>query len=83
MGLKKPVTAAESTVGIFSVLGVTHPGVFEWFLYREPLAPVVWAYQVDVAAELTLNLHVQGVAKLMLQCAKGTAHTQPKISRKQ
>ena len=29
------------------------------------------------------HAHIQGVAKLMLQCAKGTAHTQPEISRKQ
>lgn len=50
--------ASESTVGIGSVLGATQPGVFEWFLYGELLAPVVWSHQRDVAAVLPSNLHV-------------------------
>ena len=58
MGSQKPVTAAESTVGIGSVLGATQPGVFEWFLYGETLAPVVWGHQGDAAVAQPGNLHV-------------------------
>ena len=42
-------------------LGVTKPGVFEWFLYGDLLPPLVWGYQGDAATALPLDLCVRVV----------------------
>ena len=59
LGLTQPGTAAESIIDVNDGLGVTKPGVFDWFLHGESLVPVARSYQGDAVVVLQLDLFVR------------------------